>query len=355
MKKLLNIYACLLLIPLIYGCVDPISFETGTDSSQIIIYGHFSQLQQDYTIDISRTSGFGILPNPISGACVKIMDGIGNFADYQEVEPGKYLLTPDKLQGVPGRSYQIEIILADGISFLSMPQVLPEPVEPDDLYFEIGSTQILGGSGSLIDKTVLNVFIDTPLPSSSEAITHLRWTVEEVYSFVDRSCGPFDPAETCYFIDPIDDAEVLLFENQGGGQDYLTRFRIRTRELVPFDEFTARHYFLVSQHTISKQEFDYWEKIDAVANQSGNLFDVQPAAVSGNIYQKGDEQVFALGYFAVNAEIKLRTFTTPFDIKPHPVFTCMDESFYRDHLPECCFCTTKEGIRIERPDYWDED
>jgi hypothetical protein len=89
MKKLLNIYVCLLLIPLIYGCVDPISFETGTDSSQIIIYGHFSQLQQDYTIDISRTSGFGIPPNPISGACVKIMDGIGNFADYQEVEPGK--------------------------------------------------------------------------------------------------------------------------------------------------------------------------------------------------------------------------------------------------------------------------
>ncbi len=339
---------------LCYGCVDPISFETGNESGHMVIYGHFSQLPQDHFIDITQTSGFGTPTVPVTGACIKISDNTGNSADYQEIETGKYLLTPDDLQGVPGRSYHIEIVLSDGRIYLSEPQVLPEPMEPDEIYFEIGSRQIVGGTGSLIDKTFVDVFIDTPLPEASEEVNHLRWTVEEVYSLVDRSCGPFDTAETCYFIDPIDETEVLLFENESSVQNYVSRFTVRTRELVPYDEFTARHYFLVSQYTISDEELNYWKKIDAVANQSGNLFDVQPAGVTGNIFREEDGQA-VLGYFGVNAKTTVRTFTTPFTIKPNPVFTCMDQSFFENHLPECCFCNTKEGIQIERPDYWDED
>ena len=335
--------------------MDPISFETATESGQIVFFGHFSQLSQDHTIDISRTSGFGQLPDPVSGACIKIMDDSGNFADYQEVIPGKYLLAAGKILGIPGRTYHIEIILSDGKTYLSQPQKMPQSIEADNIYFEIDRRQILGGTGSLVDKTLLDVFIDTPLQAGSEETSQLRWTVEEVYSFVDLSCGPFDNADACYFISPVLDSEVLLFENQGNTQDYLNRFKVRTRELVPYDEFTARHYFLVNQFTITKEELEYWKKIEAVANQSGNLFDVQPAAVPGNIFEKGNQQAFALGYFSVSGQNALRTFTTPYDIKPNPVFTCMDQSFNQNHQPECCFCSTKDGIQIERPAYWDED
>lgn len=355
MKGLLQKYTVLLLIT-IAGCVDPISFETVNDDSQLVIYGNFTQLNQDHTIEITRTEGFGITPTPVSGACVKVADNMGNSAEYQESESGKYVLSAGLIAGVPGRFYHIEIVLSEGKTYSSTPQLLPRPIEPEEIYFEIGPREIIGGStGSLIDKIFIDVFIDTPLLLDQEQNIHLRWTVEEVYSFVDRSCGTFDSAETCYFIDPIDDAEVLLFENEAGAQDYLSRFRVRTRELVPFDEFTARHYFLVSQFTISQEELDYWKNVRSVANQTGSLFEVQPAPVMGNIFEVGNEQSTALGFFSVSAESNLRIFTTPNSIKPYPVFTCNDESFFRDHQPECCFCSTKEGISIPRPDYWDED
>lgn len=355
MKGLLKKYAVLLII-CISGCIDPISFEPVNDDSQLVIYGNFTQLDQDHTIEITRTAGFSIPTTPVSGACVKILDSEGNSADYQETESGFYVLPPGRIHGVPGRSYHIEIVLAEGNTYRSRPQVMPIPVEPDEIYFEIGPREVIGGStGSLLDRVFIDVFIDTPLLNGSEQNSHIRWTVQEVYSFVDRSCGTFDTAETCYFIDPIEDAEVLVFENEAGAQAYLSRYRIRTRELVPFDEFTARHYFLVSQFTISEEELDYWKNVRSVANQTGSLFEVQPAPVIGNIYEEGNAQSQVLGFFSVNAESRLRTFTTPNSIKPYPVFTCNDESFFRENQPQCCFCSTKEGIRIPRPDYWDED
>lgn len=353
MRWLTRILPGLLFAYSLSGCVDPISFETESEGGHIVIYGNFSQLNQDHTVAISMTSGFGTPPTPTQGACVKIMDDTGNFANYQETEPGDYLLPTDAFPGIPGRSYQVEVVLEDGRTFFSEPEIMPDPIMIDDVYFEIEPREVLSGSGVLVDQTFIDVFIDTSLPGSSED-TSLRWTVEEVYSFVDRSCGPLDIADQCYFIDPVDDTGVLLFENRSSTQGTLEKFQVRTRLLAPYDEFTARHYFNINQHTITQREFDYWEKINAVANQSGSLFDVQPAVVEGNLYQEGNPETLVLGFFGVNGQSILRTFTTPFTIRPYPVFTCDDQVFFQNHQPECCFCSQKEGIQIERPEYWDE-
>ena len=353
MRWFTRIILGLLFVYSISGCVDPISFDTESESGHLVIYGNFSQLNQEHMVAISMTSGFGTPPTPVQGACVEISDDTGNFANYQETESGNYFLPADVFSGIPGKSYQLEVILKDGRTFFSEPERMPDPIMIEDIYFQIGPREVLSGSGNLLQQTLIDVFLDTSLPGSS-GNTHLRWTVEEVYSFVDRACGPLDSAEQCYFIDPVDDTEILLFENQSSTLGTLEKFPVRTRRLVPYDEFTARHYFNIKQHTITQREFDYWEKINSVANQSGSLFDSQPAVVEGNLYQEGNPETLVLGYFGVNGQSILRTFITPFDIRPNPVFTCNDQIFFQNHQPECCFCWQKEGTRIERPDYWDE-
>jgi len=353
--KLKYKYILCVVMALVYGCVDPISFETASVEGQLVFYGNFTQLDENHIFSISQTSDFGKPAIPVSGATIVIIDDRGSNADYHEITPGKYQLDTGKIEGIPGRSYQVEITLADGKTFASVPQIMPEPVEIEDVYFEIESRQILSSSDVLVDKTFIDVYIDTPLPNIADGSTHFRWSVEEVYSFVDRSCGPLDGSTQCYFIDLVDESELILFENESGAQHFVRGLNVRSRLLVPYDEFTARHYFNIRQYAISEQELEFWQRIDAVANQSGSLFDVQPARVVGNIIEKGNEQAGTLGYFGVNGQSVLRTFTTPADIKPNPVFTCMDDSFFREHLPECCFCTMKEGNQIERPAYWDED
>lgn len=337
------------------SCVDSILFETNSEKQQLVLYGLFTQLNEEHVFRISRTSDFGKQQVPVSGALVIIADDLGNSADYEEIEPGEYVLAANKIQGIPGRSYHIEINFADGRSFFSTPQVMPATIEAEDIYFEIESKQILSSADILIDNTFINIFIDTPLQYSSGEAAPLRWKVEEVYSFVDLSCGPSDPAETCYFNDALRALDVLLFKNEGGSQEYLRGFKVRSRLLVPFSEFGARHYFIVHQYTMSIEAFEYWEKIKIVANQSGNLFDVQPAKVGGNIVEVDNENAQLLGYFEVSGQDVLRTFITLFDVKPfETILTCKDLTYARNHQPECCNCKLRRGNQIERPEYWDE-
>ena len=353
MRHLVQYLICLV-VAILGACVDPISFEVDSEEGDLVLYGNFSQLEESHFFNISRTAEFNRPTTPVSGATVEIKDNEGNVATYQEVEAGKYELRSDQMVGVPGRSYHIEVSLGNGEMYRSDPKELKEPVEMENLYYEIGTREELSGQNIPVEQTFIDIFVDTPLDDICGQPSDLRWTVEEVYSFVDRSCGPFDFAETCYFIDPVDESEVLLFQNQGS-QPFLERFRVRTRMLVPFDEFTARHYFIVRQYAIPENELVYWEQIDAVANQSGDLFDVQPARVLGNIYKVGASNETVLGYFGVHGQNLERIFITPFEIRPNPVFTCMDDAFFRENVGECCFCHTKMGIQIPRPDYWDED
>ena len=344
-----------ILVLLVTGCVDPISFETQAEEGQLVFFGIFSQLEQIHTFSITETTEFNKQATPVQGAEVVLWDDQGNSAAYREMPEGIYELPEAEMPGVPGRAYHIEITLNNGDSYQSPPQVMPEPVEIDSLYFEFETREVLSDSGIPIDRTFVNILLSTPLTNICGEPSNLRWVVEEIYSFVDRSCGTFDTAETCYFIEPVDESEVLLFENSGTTQENLERLPVRSREMVPYDQFTARHYFIVHQYAISDDELQYWDNIDAVANQTGSLFDVQPARVVGNIFKSDDPNEVTLGYFGVSGESNKRTFITPFDIRPNPVFTCMDESFFRDNPLICCFCVNKPGIQIGRPAFWDED
>ena len=73
--------------------------------------------------------------------------------------------------------------------------------------------------------------------------------------------------------------QVKLFNSEDGNQKNLTAFKVHSRILAPDDEFVERHYFSVYQYTISQEVYNYWEKVKLVANPSGSLFDIQPAAV----------------------------------------------------------------------------
>ena len=353
MKKV--VVLILVYVSLLAGCVDPIDFETDTEESQLVFFGNFSQLDQAHSFSISQTSDFDKIATPVEGAEVVLWDEDGNSAVYADIGEGNYELPAGQIEGRPGIAYYIDVTLSNGESYQSLPQIMLEPVEMDSLYFDIVSREVLSGSGIPIDRTFVDIFINTPLIDVCGGRPNLRWSVEEIYSFVDRSCGTFDTAETCYFIDPVDDSEVLLFENAGSSQEKIEGLTVRSRELVPYDEFTARHYFIIHQYAISDDELQYWDKIDAVANQTGNLFDVQPARVVGNIFNSENPEQAALGYFAVNGENTKRIFITPFDIRPNTVFTCMDDSFFADNPLICCFCNNKPGIQIERPAFWDED
>ena len=346
-----------MLVPaVLQSCVDSIFFETDPEISQLVFYGNFTQMNEEHIFTIFRTSNFGKQPIPVSGAIVTIKDDRGNSADYDEFEEGEYVLAPDKMPAIPGRSYHIEITFANGTIYYSIPQVMPQPIKAEDIYFKIESRQTLSSSEILVDKTFIDIYIDTPLRNGAGESSHLRWTMDEVYSFTDLKCHPlFDDMVTCYFNIPIDESRVRLFKNEGGAQKHLKGFNVYSRLFSPDDEFLERHYFNVHQYTISEETYKYWEEIKTVANQSGSIFDTQAGRVRGNIYEKDSESAFVIGYFEVSGLNVVRTYTLPFLIKDRDIVkTCPDRRFFIIN-DKCCFCWLLDENRIERPAYWGDD
>jgi len=346
----------IIMLVVLQSCVDPISFETDPGGRQLVFYGIFTQMDEEHIFTISRTSDFGKQPIPVSGAFVAIKDDKGNRAEYEEFEEGEYVLAPGKMPGIPGISYHIEITLTNGRTYYSPPQVMPQPIKAEDVYFKIESRQTLSSSEIIINKTFIDIYIDTPLRNSSSESSHLRWTVDEVYSFTDLQCHPLDNRATCYFNIPIDESIVRLFKNKDGAQMDLKGYKVYSRLLSPGGEFLERHYFNVHQYTVSRETYKYWEEIKVVANQSGSIFDVQPASVRGNIFEKDNESSFVIGYFEVSSQNTVRTYTSPSQIADWNIVSpCNDFIPYYNSSRECCFCWLWDDNRIERPAYWGDD
>lgn len=348
--------AMIVIVHLTWSCVDPISFQTNSENDQLVFYGVFTQLEESHSFSISRTIDFGLPAVPVSDATITIYDDRGNSANYLEIELGKYQLGAGEFPGIPGRSYHVEITLADSRSFRSIPQQLPEPVQANDINFRIEPEQILGSTG-IIDQTFINIYIDTELQAHSEVSDGLRWQVEEVYSFTDLACHPyFDPAITCYYEIPINDSNVKLLKSNTGKPQALEGFRVHSRILAPDDQFVERHYFSVYQHTISRETYDYWEKVKIVANQSGDLLDLPPASIAGNIHETGNPGNQALGYFEVNGKHIQRIFTLPYLIGDHEIIETCPKTRTFIIEDKCCFCSLLDEAenRINRPEYWND-
>ena len=175
-----------------------------------------------------------------------------------------------------------------------------------DIYFKIEQGQTLSSSEIIVENTFINIYIDTPLQNSLGESHGIRWTVDEVYSFTDLQCHPFfDNATTCYFNIPVDESSVRLFKSEDGIQENLNEFKVHSRSLANNDEFLERHYFTVHQYTMTEESTKYWEQVNIVSNQSGNLFDLPPARITGNIYEKDNEGAFVIGYFEVSAQVTI--------------------------------------------------
>jgi hypothetical protein len=353
----MKVKASLLFLILIaaHSCVDPIFFDTDSTAQRIVFYGTFSQLKETQSLRISLTSSFGEQGTPITGASVVIKDDLGNCANYEETDAGKYELPVARIEGVPGRSYFLEATFDDGRMFFSDPQELPEVVEAEGIYFKTALRDILSSSDIPIERRFLDIYVDTPLRNSIGNPVLLRWTAEEVYSFTDLKCHPFfDNAVTCYFSIPTESSIIF---GGSGEQEVLENFMVHSRFLAPNDEFIGKHYFTVRQYTMTKETFDYWERVEITSNQTGSIFDAQPAIVPGNMHQRGNENESVLGYFEVSGEDILRTYTLPYLLFESDIINTCPER--RNYIVEdkCCFCRMLEvkNNRIERPTYWSED
>jgi len=330
----------------ISACIDPINLTLDDKTEFLVVDGTFSTNKNAHQLKLYYAIGQRVkAQRPVGNAQIILVENNTNRFGFEEVEEGLYELYSNEIIGKVGETYHIEIKLATGKTYQSLPEVMPQKIKGDSVFFDYSYRDIETQVGS-IPRPFVEAFVATPLPPKVNPYW-LKWETNTMYSFPEVVCSPFVPPKICYVPGDNKQQEINLLNGANIEADYLPKWKVGKKLIPPNDfEFRGRHYFLINQVSITKGAFDYWSKINLIANQTGSIFDVPPAAVPGNIYNLDDSSEEVLGYFELSNIDSLRAFVTEGDFNDFYKFTTNTCEDVANPF------ATNTNSSLNRPEWW---
>lgn len=341
-------------------CIQEIPFEAGAGAELLVVNGGVSNLDEEHVVYLSRTVGYGVPPNPVSLAQVSLHDSNTASWNFFEVSPGKYILPKGVFIAGIGSTYFLKILLQNGEEYQSDPEMILPPIHPDRVSWDVGREPLKSKDGYTYSVDAVQLFIHTPLIAAGKE-TYLKWVTQSAFQFTTLpDCSPFRTVYTCYFNNPINPGNLYLYSNQEINASQLQGFKIGYEAIEPNYRFMETHYFSVYQYRISEQAFDYYRKLDLVANQNGSIFDAIPASVQSNVYNIHNASERVLGYFQSASASIIRLRLVPGDFKDKYALMSKDLNLCgwlrgaidSKYFAGCCDCSALPDPIIEIPDWW---
>lgn len=340
-----------LMAALILGCLSPIDFPVQNGGGQLVISGQVSTISDQNLVQVGITANTERLPFPVSGAIVILRDDFGNSFTYSEQfeKPGNYLLS--NVPGFAGRTYFIEVTLADGSVYRSVPEKMPEATRIDSLYYEVVNEDVVDGEGTITNEDFVKIYTNFSLTFPANT-AFIKWTVRETFLLT-----PTDLSDTfqlkppeCYIDQNADPQNVTLFDGTLVSSPSIEGQLLASR-IIDWS-FLERHYFTVYQSSITEASHRYWRQIEGLTNQVGSIFDAAPAVPTGNIININSPEEKVLGYFQAANQSFARFFLLPANLpSPLMIQTCnFNGSLNAADYPSRCFdCINQRNSSHTRP------
>ncbi len=334
-----------------YGCIDEITFNTERSENELVVNGGIYDRPGPYTLELGLTSTERTLPTPVNGAAVTLFNGKGESENYVEDEPGIYTLAGDVITGERGETYWIEIELADGRSFSSIPETIPMKTGKADITLESRSAEIQSASGGTVEYPFVYVYADTQIPQHEDPL-FLKWNIETLYFF--REGEPPNPlappADTCYLTEEAASQAINIFSTLESTTNFIERQYIGRKYVEPY-KYYIRHYFNVSVVSMTERRYNYWNHVDDLINQNGDIFDEPPAKIRGNIKNEEGDLDDAFGYFEAVAVDTAHAYTLRTDFSFNISNPCPYPRGSSRNRWGCSNCLDLPNSTLDRPPY----
>lgn len=351
MKAIIKKTFSLLLVTIATCCISPYDVPVKPTGGEVVISGTISTEFENHKVNIGVTASTNRTPIPVDDAVVYLFDDRGRALRYEPIGSGQYQLQ-EKFGGIAGESYVVDVTLSDGRNYRSQAQTIPtlnaDTVIAKAVYRNVATTDV---DGVIINRPYFEVQASSVLPTES---IFLRWTVEEVYQ---RSPTDFpDPFNTipppCYAGGPVDPQKINIFSGFQNTARNIASLPVALR--IIDRSFLEKHYFIVKQHSINFESYEYWRKVNILANQVGSIFDVPPALITGNIESttNPDERVF--GFFEARNTILTRIPLFASDVPFFLEQICFFEPGkpVEDYAAECLNCLVLPNSTNEIPSWF---
>jgi hypothetical protein len=360
-------------LSLVAGCITEFIPQTDEATNLLVVEGVITDQYRTNKINISRALPLGkiVTPKPLKGCYVTITDEYNNQYTLKEYPTGTYSTDSTEFCGHVGGTYTLKIV-TNNLTYISSPmEMLPVP-PVDSLFYE--RVVIIEENEYGRPEEGCKIYLNTYDPEHK--CLFYRWEYTETWEFR----LPFSvPNATCWITKPSE--QIFIRNTSIYDQARVTRLPLLniTNET---DRLKAIYSILVKQYSMSRDEYNYWEKLQNVSQNVGGLYDVTPMTISSNIYNPYNPDEIVLGYFSVSAVSEKRLFIKEkFQGIPNFYYSCPDDTVWGGanvpieglgswvwviqdqsfslnpfriitYSKECADCTTR-GTTI-RPSYWIE-
>ncbi len=303
-----------------YSCLEPFNTTVGDNASRLLVVdGLISNKNVAHSVKLTRSVA-NIDENvvPVTDALVIIEDDLGLMTALTEIDSGRYETDTCNFHGVPGRTYTLYIKTNEGEEYRSTPCLMKPSSHIDSVFITPGNDY-----STETDRQYNGIGVYVSGNVNSDEIKYLRWSYKEDWKFG----VPFGPdqiptpdGEWKYFSANYEcwkssvSTNILLYSfNNQTGKNVVGK-KLYFIQSQKSDKLYRRYSTLVEQYSISKEEYEFWRKLEQSASGVGNIFGEQPFAITGNIKNINNPDENVLGYFQVAGYTSERIYIGPGEI-----------------------------------------
>ncbi|MBZ9651148.1 DUF4249 domain-containing protein [Psychroflexus montanilacus] len=357
----LKMLLCLSLAFSLMSCVEEIELRTQDFESIIVFEANITNEFKQQEVFISRTFRFeDDGPSKETNADVRVLSNGSPFADFIEIEPGRYL-SRQPFAAQENISYSLEVTTRDGRNYISEPSQLPGVAEIESMSVE-PSQDGFGNTG-------VSILVNST--GNSAQGNFYKFEYSETYKIIapfwrsdnlvpDSQVGPCDfsiqPREeeerVCFSTN--ESIDIILAETLSLPEDKINNFETR---FIRLDNTIIAHRYsiLLKQFVIPSTANDYFQKRRELSSQDNLFSQAQPGFLEGNITSvESPEEERVIGVFYTSTVSENRFYFNWVDLFPNqdpPEIPCRTSAPPLTNIDGSCLL--EESVIANRVRYWE--
>jgi hypothetical protein len=341
-----RIIRLVLFIALAVGCTVEFFPDADKNQETLVVEGMLTDQNMVNRIKLSKSTAVGmpIGSKSVRGAVITITDEDGVVTTLTESPSGTYSTDSLSFRGRVGGRYSLGIRLNNKsyeTDFIEM-----KPVPPiNSLYYE--RVVITPSRDSSDIDEGCSIYLDSYDPSGK--CQFFRWDYTETWEYR----IPYNVInKICYVTERSD--RVLIKNTSQYSQARVSKYPVLFISNKT-DRLKETYSILVNQYSLNETEYNFWEEVQSVSQNVGNLYDVTPMAVTGNIRCITNPEETVLGYFSVSAATQKRLFIHDKFLGLPLFFTYCATDTLTGNLPETGLNSDYwviEDYEDEMPPFW---
>jgi hypothetical protein len=314
----MKIMRWLMLFVLLGSCKDKYTAPVHIPASgYLVVEGFINAGSGSTDFTLTRATGLDspyVLPE--AGASVSVESGDGSQYPLTEKGNGSYSI--DQLPLDLNQQYRVRIKTTDGKEYLSdltSVKITP-PVDSVSWKAEDGGVRI---------------FVTTHDPANNSR--YYQWNYVETWEYASAFVSTLeylggglfgdrpdlDQVHVCYISDLS--TSISIGSTAKLNDDLMFEYPLTFVPYLTSNKLSRKYSILVKQHALTKEWYEWKEKVKKNTEQLGSIFDAQPSDISGNIHCVSNPGEPVIGYVGCTSETEKRIFIRRSELPPIVVHT----------------------------------